>query len=273
MIAGNDVAFELAESEAETLGFLGTWLACDYVQNGVGPANVDTVPGLVDRDGGWEFMAADEEFGSDGEAILAGGCPVLQQFDVLDAMAGTDAEVVADYVKADCTTHLPGGVAYSNPTLGYQTVMLGFDLSSVMDGEVCGGENYTPEGHFHTGIAERASLMNSIMLHFEKAPTGTPTGVDAGLKNELSHAYPNPFNPVTTIAYRIREAGPTTIEVYNVAGRVVRTLLDAELEAGASGSVVWDGTSDSGERCASGVYLYRVNAPGYTATRKMVMLK
>jgi hypothetical protein len=64
-----------------------------------------------------------------------------------------------------------------------------------------------------------------------------------------------------------------TIEVYNVAGRVVRTLLDTEVDAGASGYVVWDGTSDSGDRCASGVYFYRIAAPGFATSRKMVMLK
>jgi flagellar hook assembly protein FlgD len=94
-----------------------------------------------------------------------------------------------------------------------------------------------------------------------------------GMKNELSHAYPNPFNPITRIAYSVKEAGPVTIDVYNVAGRVVRTLLDTELDAGANGFVVWDGTNDSGERCASGVYFYRIAAPGFAASRKMVMLK
>jgi len=261
LIAGNDVAFELVESDQETLGFLGTWLSCDYIQNSVGPANVDTVPGLVGHSGGWDV-----------EGVLAGGCPVLQYFDVIDAAAGAGAEVVLDYVRADCATHLPAGVAYSNPTRGYQTVMLGFDLSCVMGGE-CGGNNYTAEGHFLPGVAPRTAIMNGIMLYFEKTPTGTPTDAPDGVTAALSHAYPNPFNPVTRIAYSIREAGPTIIEVYNIAGRVVRTLLNTELAAGASGHVVWDGTNDGGERCASGVYFYRLSAPGYTETRKMVMLK
>jgi hypothetical protein len=53
----------------------------------------------------------------------------------------------------------------------------------------------------------------------------------------------------------------------------VRTLLDSELEAGTRGSVVWDGADDRGERCASGVYFYRLVAPGFAETRRMVMLK
>jgi hypothetical protein len=273
LIAGNDVGLDLMVHGADTLGFYGTWLASHYVQDGVGPVYVDSVPGLVDHTGGWDFMTADPELGSDGEAILAGGCPILQRFDVVDAAPGTGAEVVADYVKADCTTRRPAGVAYTHPTLGYQTVNLGFDISYAMDGEVCGSNNYTPEGYYRTGIAERASLIKNIMLYFEKIPTTDPTGVPDGLMNALSSAYPNPFNPVTRVEYSVREAGPATIIVYNIAGKAVRTLLRAELEAGAGGSVVWDGTNDAGERCASGVYFCRLDAPGYTEARKLVMLK
>ena len=78
---------------------------------------------------------------------------------------------------------------------------------------------------------------------------------------------------MTKIAYSVREAGPVAIEVYNVAGRIVRTLLDEELDAGASGYVTWDGRDDVGDRCASGVYFYRIQAPGFSASRKMIMLK
>jgi flagellar hook assembly protein FlgD len=97
--------------------------------------------------------------------------------------------------------------------------------------------------------------------------------VIGGAKNVLSHAYPNPFNPVTKIAYSVKEAGPVTIEVYNVAGKVVRTLLETEVDAGAAGFVVWDGANDGGEKCASGVYFYRIAAPGFTESHKMIMLK
>jgi hypothetical protein len=89
----------------------------------------------------------------------------------------------------------------------------------------------------------------------------------------VSQNHPNPFNPVTTISYSVREAGPIAIRVHDAAGRVVRTLLDTELGAGTAGSVVWDGTGDNGERCASGVYFYSVDTVGGIDTRKMVMLK
>ncbi len=129
-------------------------------------------------------------------------------------------------------------------------------------------------GYYNTGIADRLNLMDNIMSYFAVTPSTNPTGViDDGAKNMLAHAVPNPFNPVTKIAYSIREAGSVTIDVYNVAGKIVRTLLQSELDAGTQGFVVWDGTDDAGAKCASGVYFYRMNTPNFTESHKMVMLK
>jgi hypothetical protein len=269
LLTGNDIGFELMDTGKETLSFYETWLASEYLGDAVGEVTVDSVPGLRERAGGWTFMDHD-----DAECILRGGCPVLNYFDRVQPYAGIPgAEIVADYVRLDTTTE-PAGVAYTHQTLGYQTVNLGFGMEFMMDGTAGGGSaNYTAEGYYHTGIADRINLFGNIMGYFGQTPPGSATGVVEGVKNELTHAYPNPFNPVTKIAYSVKETGPVTIEVYNVAGKVVRTLLDTELDAGARGFVVWDGTSDAGNRCASGVYFYRIAAPGFTESHKMIMLK
>jgi hypothetical protein len=181
-------------------------------------------------------------------------------------VAGT--QTVADYIKADDSA-MPAGVAYTHPTLGYQTVNLGFGMEYMVDGRDPG----TP-GYFKSGVEDRVNLLANIMDYFGRGPGGPGTGVtDVRFRNELSHAFPNPFNPATRIAYSVREAGPVLIEVYNVSGRVVRTLLKDDMDAGASGYVVWDGTDDAGRACASGVYFYRIAASGFSTTRKMVMLK
>jgi hypothetical protein len=83
---------------------------------------------------------------------------------------------------------------------------------------------------------------------------------------------PNPFNPKTTIAYTLPEAGHVTLSVYDVAGRLVRTLDDAEREAGPH-SVVWDGTDDGGLGVGSGVYFCRLESDEILETRSMVLLK
>jgi hypothetical protein len=270
LLTGNDLGYELMETGKETLFFYQTWLASDYVANSVGTVTVDSVPGLREHVGGFTFMDYD-----DSQCIIRGGCPVLNHFDVVDPYSGVPgAETVADYVKLDSSTR-SAGVAYTNQTLGYQTVNLGFGMEFMMDSM----ETSRNEGYYVSGIYDRVNLMGNILGdgtrvgYFGLTPDGPGTGTDEGFRNELSHAYPNPFNPMTKIAYSVKEAGPVTIEVYNVAGKVVRTLLDAELEGGSSGFVTWDGLNDAGDRCASGVYFYRIAAPGFTESHKMIMLK
>ena len=76
---------------------------------------------------------------------------------------------------------------------------------------------------------------------------------------ELSQNYPNPFNPVTTIEYSLPERSHVTIEVYNIIGQKIRTLVDREESAG-SYTVSWNGTNSADVSVSTGVYLYRFQA-------------
>jgi hypothetical protein len=269
LLTGNNIGRELVDGGGDTLGFYGVWLASEYLDDAVGAVTVDSVPGLEEHAGDHSFLTS-----GDGECIVRGACPKLHEFDVLQPVAGLPgAEIVADYVRMDATRR-PAGVAYSHPTMGYQIVNLGFGMEFMMDGTWDGGSsNYTPEGYYHNGAADRVGLMQRIMEYFEKEPGGAATSVPEvhGL-SEISRACPNPIASATTISYAVREEGRATIRVYNVAGKVVRTLLDKELAAGTSGRVVWDGTDDAGEVCAAGVYFYRFSAAGFADCRKMVLL-
>jgi hypothetical protein len=268
VITGNDWGKEVVATHHDSLGFYDVWLASDYVADAVGIVTTDSVPSVKEVAGGPVFMSHD-----DGEAILRGGCPQLHYYDVVDPDAGIPGAGAALQYENTVGATFGAGTYYTHQTLGYQTVNLGFGMEYMADGTVDGAGNYTAEGYFKCGIEDRVDLMGNILSFFNQTPSGDPTGVESGIKNNLSHAYPNPFNPVTKIAYSVKEAGPVTIEVYNVAGKVVRTLLDTEVEAGAKGFVVWNGANDGGERCASGVYFYRIAAAGFTESRKMIMLK
>ncbi|MCZ6766132.1 MAG: T9SS type A sorting domain-containing protein, partial [bacterium] len=104
----------------------------------------------------------------------------------------------------------------------------------------------------------------------------TPTAVpDRALRiNDLAQNYPNPFNPTTAIRYSVAEPGQVTVVVFNVAGQRVRTLVDGFHAPQSQPFVVrWDGTNQSGDPVSSGVYYYRLSAPHYSATRKMVLIK
>jgi photosystem II stability/assembly factor-like uncharacterized protein len=90
---------------------------------------------------------------------------------------------------------------------------------------------------------------------------------------ELFANYPNPFNPMTTITYQIPQAGRVSLKIYNMLGQVVRTLLDAEVNAGLH-AASWDGKNDRGEFVASGVYIYQLKAGTQAVrTKKMLLTK
>ena len=89
----------------------------------------------------------------------------------------------------------------------------------------------------------------------------------------LRQNHPNPFNPSTTIGYQIDSRGHVELSVFDVSGRVVRTLVDARQGPGPF-SIEWDGRDDSGTLRPSGVYFYRLLVDGEVAdTRRMVLLK
>jgi len=88
----------------------------------------------------------------------------------------------------------------------------------------------------------------------------------------LSPARPNPFSLNTKIAYTLREPASVEIDIFDVAGRRVRTLVSGDRPAGTH-EATWDGRSDRGEAAASGVYFYRLVAGGVRETRRMVLVR
>jgi hypothetical protein len=88
----------------------------------------------------------------------------------------------------------------------------------------------------------------------------------------LAQNAPNPFNPRTTIQFSLPEEGPARLRVFDVSGRLVSTLVDGVLPARVH-EVQWDGTDDRGHPVSTGTYFYRLDARGFTQTRKMVLAK
>ncbi|RKX24973.1 MAG: hypothetical protein DRP47_10575 [Candidatus Zixiibacteriota bacterium] len=88
----------------------------------------------------------------------------------------------------------------------------------------------------------------------------------------LDDAYPNPFNPSTSISFGLPSATNVHLNIYNVLGRKVKMLVSGNYEAGTH-VIDWDGTNDAGEVVSSGLYFYRIETPEYTATKKVVLLK
>jgi len=83
---------------------------------------------------------------------------------------------------------------------------------------------------------------------------------------------PNPFNPVTKIAYHVPRESEVTVRVYDVTGRLVTTLVDGVVEPGRH-AAEWNGTNEQGESVGSGIYFCTMEAPDFHDSRKMTLLK
>jgi hypothetical protein len=117
-------------------------------------------------------------------------------------------------------------------------------------------------------VSGRTEFSDWIMTD-EWGPTGNG---EVPLQTRLFANWPNPFNPSTAICFTLRAAGEHELAVYDATGRLVKVLSRGNLPAGAY-TARWNGTNGRGSAVASGVYFYRLSAPGFAETRKMVLLK
>jgi len=114
-------------------------------------------------------------------------------------------------------------------------------------------------------LAEAAAVLKEILSSIKPAET------------VLMANYPNPFNPETWIPYHLSQDAEVVVRIYDVRGRIVRTL-DMGFQsfgyyASRDKAAYWNGRNGSGELVSSGVYFYRLQAGDYSQTRKMVILK
>jgi len=129
-----------------------------------------------------------------------------------------------------------------------------------------------------------ASNDHFILEWIEREVSGEEEELVTGLTGQpklpmaysLSQNYPNPFNPSTTITFDIPgtpgEKQPVNLVIYDMRGRRVRSLVDADYEPG-SYMVTWKGMNDRGSNVSSGIYLYTLRAGDKQFTRKMTILK
>jgi Secretion system C-terminal sorting domain len=92
------------------------------------------------------------------------------------------------------------------------------------------------------------------------------------LDYRLNQNYPNPFNPATTITFQIPKTANVKLEIFNLLGEKINTLVDAELNAG-NHSTTWNGKNIEGGSVASGIYFYRIHTGEFYDTKKMVYLR
>jgi hypothetical protein len=114
-----------------------------------------------------------------------------------------------------------------------------------------------------------ASDARILLKTLQATPTPPPSPVAARLDQNT----PNPFNPTTTIRFRVAQAEQVELSVFDVAGRLVKRLVNRRMDGGTEHAVTWNGTDRFGVRVPSGIYFYRITTPTFTERRKMTLLE
>tara|TARA_B100000470_G_scaffold6758_1_gene4805 strand:- start:6699 stop:8342 length:1644 start_codon:yes stop_codon:yes gene_type:complete len=121
--------------------------------------------------------------------------------------------------------------------------------------------------------------IDDAYITFGRAMVFTGDNVSIANANALTpnqfkvfNAYPNPFNPVTTLRYQLPEANMVSVIIYDMAGKEVKTLIHQQQTAGLHG-IQWNGTNNLGNMVSAGIYLYQVQSGVYNQTNKMILLK
>lgn len=134
----------------------------------------------------------------------------------------------------------------------------------------------TRSGHFAIAVWREGyhdlGVPGSFSLHFERDPViDAPPPVHPTV-SALRQIAPNPFNPSTTVSFDLARPGRVRLEVYNVTGARVRTLVD-QVEAAGRHEIRWDGRDNTGSSVGSGVYFVVMEAEGVSESRKISLIK
>jgi hypothetical protein len=125
-----------------------------------------------------------------------------------------------------------------------------------------------------TQIRTGNELVNSnrTWYSYEGLELSTETDDRIPLEFSLNQNFPNPFNPNTTISFDLANDSHVLINIYDMTGKIIRTLVDHNMKSGQK-MIDWNGKDDDGKSVSGGLYLYNLNTDNYSQTRKMVLIK
>ncbi|OGC93468.1 MAG: hypothetical protein A2W25_05635 [candidate division Zixibacteria bacterium RBG_16_53_22] len=190
-----------------------------------------------------------------------------------DGSIGLQVAYNQDYVHDGLAVRFVASWLSTNPMSGSiapggnQNVSVIFDATNLDMGDYSGSLILTGSD------INRPVTPITIPVTFHVGPVGVDDNtVDLPKAFALSQNYPNPFNPTTEIKFDLPIEAFVNLQVFNVLGQKVKTLVNTRLEAGYR-AIVWDGADDAGKQISSGTYFYVLKVGGKTFTRKMTMLK
>ncbi len=272
LLTGDDLAGDLTRRGGGTgRALLHDWMGVDLVdENVLGLIDLQTAPLIRVVPGQPVFMTVDQWRGvanclSQSTVYYGGGSTTTgnKRYDGVASRAG--AQRLAEFTDP---SGAQGQYTFSAITLNERidydarVISLPYDFQSVETAD---------DAKAAAGLAARVRLLEDVLNYFGHSGGGEPSGVPAA-DVFTAGSHPNPFNPATIISWSLPQAGHLGVQVYDVRGRLVRTLVDGPTAAGP-GDVRWDGRADGGQNAAAGVYFWRVKAGADTLVGKMALIK
>jgi hypothetical protein len=170
------------------------------------------------------------------------------------------------------TAVIASAVGAEEPVLRVQTGSAFFSYPLVQISRVAfTGDTLVVE----TGIGADSFPLGTVrMIDFSSIATAVENPAVATALPRILSLFPNrpnPFSPWTKISFHLSEPGRAEVKIFGVNGRLIRSLVDGEAEAGLH-ELFWDGCDDAGRRVGAGVYLCKLSAPGVEESRRMTLL-
>ncbi len=188
---------------------------------------------------------------------------LTDEFTLFMANLGTEELVVSSVASSDPSAFSPDVTSFNVLPGEYRSVVVEFTPDQV--GLFTGSLTFTSNDLNQGTLVVALSGVGDV-------PVGIRENDQIPHEFAMGQNYPNPFNPTTVIQFELPVDGPATLEIYDLLGSRVRTLATGPHEAGYY-RVAWDGKNGSGRPVTSGVYLYRLTAAEFVATRKMILIK
>ncbi len=262
---------------------------------------------IADPEGGpWHGLFiydGDEEWGDQvevGDMISISGL-IDEYYDLTELKNITDCEIISSGNEVPAAYHTTTGEVATSEALESVYVYVTGELEVTAEQNEYGewyindgtGECQVDDGFFYLDSVDPAIVITlgdvwgtirgmvdySYDLYAINPITVDDISEYVGTNNEdidmpqfTTSNFPNPFNPETSIQFNLPEAGNTTLDIYNVRGQKINTLVNEHLDADQH-TVVWNGTDASGKNVTSGIYFYKISSGRYTATKKMILLK
>jgi hypothetical protein len=259
LVCGDDVAYDLDGLSSPQSGeLMNTWCGVELTETSYfdmtgGIYESGTVSPYCIMTSAWPGSMAEDLY-------VFGGCPNINRFDVLTATAnGLYAVCYPDHEGGRYAAAIR---SVNQNAAGYYAKTMWFGFSWML---------IRHEDPF-LSVFVRFYMFDDLYQWFNGTVTGDSPDRKTPAAYRLCQNFPNPFNPATTIRFDIKKKGHVRLRIYNVAGQLVKTLVDDVMDAG-SYAKEWKGSNNAGAEAASGVYFYRLEAGEYENVKKMVLLR